>query len=78
MAKKNTKPAAKKRIEKKLFQYKDTAKATEYTVKEPMELLAFLIEEKVKNSRNSIKSVLTRGQVWVDGKNIKQHNYLLS
>ncbi len=78
MAKRNTKPAAKKRIEKKSFQYKDATKATEYTVKEPMELLAFLIEEKVKNSRNSIKSVLTRGQVWVDGKNIKQHNYLLS
>ncbi|MCA9766670.1 MAG: RluA family pseudouridine synthase [Carnobacterium sp.] len=78
MVKRNPKPTNKKRIEKKSFQYKDTVKATEYTVKEPIEMLEFLIEEKVKNSRNSIKSVLTRGQVWVDGKNIKQHNYPLS
>lgn len=53
------------------------SKTKDYLVKEPTELLPFLLQEKVKNSRNSVKSVLTRGQVWVDGKNIKQHNHPL-
>ncbi|WP_342515062.1 RluA family pseudouridine synthase [Sporosarcina sp. FSL K6-1522] len=48
-----------------------------YTVKEPMELLPFLLENMKKNSRNSVKSILTRGQVSVDGKMVKQHNHPL-
>lgn len=50
----------------------------EYTVQEEMELLPFLLENLVKNSRNSVKSILTRGQVTVDGKMIKQHNHPLT
>ncbi|MCG7335697.1 RluA family pseudouridine synthase [Sporosarcina sp. ACRSM] len=49
----------------------------EYTVQEEMELLPFLLKMLVKNSRNSVKSMLARGQVTVDGKMSKQHNHLL-
>ncbi len=48
-----------------------------YTVAESTELLPFLLEMMTKSSRNSVKSVLTRGQVAVDGKMVKQHNHLL-
>ncbi len=48
-----------------------------YTVKESVELLPFLLEVMTKGSRNSVKSILTRGQVTVDGKMIKQHNHPL-
>ncbi|MBE1554218.1 RluA family pseudouridine synthase [Sporosarcina limicola] len=48
-----------------------------YKVEEPIELLPFLIKMMTKSSRNSVKSVLTRGQVTVDGKMIKQHNHPL-
>lgn len=48
-----------------------------YTVEESTELLPFLLEMMTKSSRNSVKSVLTRGQVAVDGKMVKQHNHLL-
>jgi 23S rRNA pseudouridine1911/1915/1917 synthase len=49
----------------------------EYTVQEEMELLPFLLKMMAKTSRNSVKSILARGQVTVDGKMSKQHNYLL-
>ena len=49
----------------------------EYTVQQGMELLPFLLERMTKSSRNSVKSVLTRGQVTVDGKMVKQHNHQL-
>ncbi|MET3657771.1 RluA family pseudouridine synthase [Sporosarcina psychrophila] len=48
-----------------------------YTVKEPMELLPFLLEMMSKSSRNSMKSILTRGQVTVNGKMVTQHNHPL-
>lgn len=48
-----------------------------YAVKEPMELLPFLLKEMTKSSRNSVKSILTRGQVTIDGQMVKQHNYSL-
>lgn len=73
--KKNSRQPARKR--KETTNQTSTAKTTNYVVKEPIELLAFLLQEKVKNSRNSVKSVLSRGQVIVDGKVIKQHNYPL-
>lgn len=50
---------------------------TIYTVEEPIELLPFLLKVMNKSSRNSVKSVLTRGQVTVDGKMVKQHNHPL-
>ncbi|ALV22678.1 RluA family pseudouridine synthase [Carnobacterium antarcticum] len=73
--KKNSRQPARKR--KETTKQPSNAKTTNYVVKEPTELLAFLLQEKVKNSRNSIKSVLSRGQVIVDGKSITQHNYSL-
>ncbi|MCI3027893.1 RluA family pseudouridine synthase [Desemzia incerta] len=61
---------------------KKTAKKKEgkvnLVVKEETELLDFLLNQKVKSSRNSIKSVLSRGQVTVDGKVVKQFNYTLT
>lgn len=56
---------------------KNKQSSMEFVIKEEMELLDFLLENKVKSSRNSIKSVLSRGQVVVDGKIVKQFNYLL-
>lgn len=56
---------------------KNKQSSVEFVIKEEMELLDFLLENKVKSSRNSIKSVLSRGQVVVDGKIVKQFNYLL-
>ncbi|WP_301107770.1 RluA family pseudouridine synthase [Sporosarcina sp.] len=50
---------------------------TEYTVQEQVELLPFLLQVMSKSSRNSVKSVLTRGQVMVDGVMITQHNHSL-
>lgn len=49
----------------------------EFTIEKESELLAFLLDNKVKSSRNSIKSILTRGQVSVNGKVVTKHNYLL-
>lgn len=51
---------------------------TEHTIKETTELLPFLLETLKANSRNSVKSILTRGQVTVDGKKITQHNHPLN
>lgn len=51
---------------------------TNYTVEEESELLPFLLQSMSKNSRNSVKSILTRGQVTVDGKLVKQHNHPLT
>lgn len=50
---------------------------TSYTVEEPTELLAFLLQTITNKSRNSVKSLLTRGQVHVDGEIITQHNHPL-
>ncbi|WP_041075859.1 RluA family pseudouridine synthase [Bacillus sp. OxB-1] len=51
--------------------------AQQYTVEEKMELLSFLLGCMKKSSRNSVKSVLARGQVTVDGKVVTQYNHLL-
>ena len=48
-----------------------------YTVKKSMELLPFLLEMMSKSSRNSVKSILTRGQVTVNGKMVTKHNHPL-
>lgn len=49
----------------------------EFIIEKESELLTFLLDKKVKSSRNSIKSILTRGQVAVDGKVVTQHNRIL-
>jgi len=51
---------------------------TNYPVEEESELLPFLLQSMSKNSRNSVKSILTRGQVTVDGQLVKQHNHPLT
>ncbi|MDN4606912.1 RluA family pseudouridine synthase [Sporosarcina highlanderae] len=48
-----------------------------FQVTEEAELLPFLLENLKKNSRNSIKSMLTRGQVSVNGQTITKHNHKL-
>ena len=54
-----------------------TFRETEYIVKEDIELLPFLLQTLNNQSRNSVKSILTRGQVSVDGKVITKHNHPL-
>lgn len=48
-----------------------------YEMKEEMELLLFLREAMSHRSRNSVKSILARGQVKVDDYIVTQFNYLL-
>lgn len=48
-----------------------------YTVKEQTELLPFLLETMTNRSRNSVKSILTRGQVTIDDHIETKHNYSL-
>lgn len=48
-----------------------------YTVKEQMELLPFLLEAMENRSRNSVKSILARGQVSVNDRSTTKHNYQL-
>ncbi len=50
---------------------------TEYVSTEKIELLPFLLQTLNNQSRNSVKSILTRGQVSVDGKVITKHNHPL-
>lgn len=46
-------------------------------VKNKMELMKYLIENLKKQSRNNIKTLLSKEQVTVNGKIVKQFNYLL-
>ncbi|AIQ34323.1 pseudouridine synthase [Paenibacillus sp. FSL R5-0345] len=48
-----------------------------FTVNEPSELLAFLLSHITGRGRNAIKSILSRGQVAVNGKVVTQHNFQL-
>lgn len=48
-----------------------------YPVNEPTELLTFLLNSISNLSRNSIKSLLARGQVIVDGKVVTAYNHML-
>lgn len=48
-----------------------------FSVNEEAELLPFLLENMKKSSRNSVKSMLTRGQVSVDGRTVTKHNHQL-
>ncbi|WP_054955854.1 RluA family pseudouridine synthase [Paenibacillus dakarensis] len=53
------------------------APAKAYTVSEPSELLAFLLSSISNLSRNSVKSLLARGQVLVDGQPVTAYNHAL-
>lgn len=48
-----------------------------FTVHEPSELLPFLLIHITGRGRNAIKSILSRGQVAVNGKVVTQHNFQL-
>lgn len=50
---------------------------TNYTVKEETTLLPFLLSVITNKSRNAVKSILTRGQVSVDEKEVTKHNHPL-
>ena len=52
-------------------------KEMEYTVEAGGPLLPFLLE-RVRGSRNHVKSLLTRGQVEVDGKTVTRHDHPLT
>ncbi|ETT65287.1 pseudouridylate synthase [Paenibacillus sp. FSL R7-277] len=56
---------------------KPAAAPKSYTVAEPAELLAFLLKTITNKGRNSIKSMLSRGQVAVNGKPVTKHNHPL-
>lgn len=48
-----------------------------FTAKEPIELLTFLIQSMPTRSRNSVKSILARGQVTVNDHIVTTYNYEL-
>lgn len=50
---------------------------TNFTVEEDTTLLPYLLSVITNKSRNSVKSILTRGQVTVDEEKITQHNHPL-
>lgn len=56
---------------------KTPAASKPYTVIVPSELLPFLLSTLTGRGRNSIKSILSRGQVSVNGKVVTQHNFQL-
>lgn len=49
-----------------------------YVVKEPMELLPFLLKHIAGAGRNVVKSILSHGQVAVDGQSTTAYNYPLA
>ncbi|MFT4073289.1 MAG: RluA family pseudouridine synthase [Dysgonamonadaceae bacterium] len=49
----------------------------ELVVTKEIELLPFLLEKRVKKSRNAIKSLLVHKQVIVNKQSVSQHNFLL-
>ncbi|MEK3713328.1 RluA family pseudouridine synthase [Paenibacillus sp. FSL R7-0333] len=56
---------------------KPAAAPKSYTVAEPAELLPWLLKTITNKGRNSIKSMLSRGQVAVNGKPVTKHNHPL-
>lgn len=62
---------------KKTSNYRKDAKQVIIEVKEPEELLTFLLKAMSNRSRNSVKSILARGQVTVDDHIETQYNYQL-
>ncbi|WP_019912848.1 RluA family pseudouridine synthase [Paenibacillus sp. HW567] len=56
---------------------KTPAPVKTYTVAEPAELLAFLLKTLTSRGRNAVKSILSRGQVSVNGKVVTRHDFPL-
>lgn len=64
-------------MSKKRTNYRKGAKSVNVEVKEPDELLTFLLKVMSNRSRNSVKSILARGQVTIDDHIEKRFNYKL-
>ncbi|WP_083442565.1 RluA family pseudouridine synthase [Paenibacillus sp. IHB B 3415] len=56
---------------------KTPAQIKSYTVSEPAELLPYLLKTITNKGRNAVKSMLSRGQISVNGKPVTQHNHQL-
>ncbi|MDO3408726.1 RluA family pseudouridine synthase [Saccharibacillus sp. CPCC 101409] len=56
---------------------KTEAQERSFTITQPAELLPFLLEHLPSMGRNSVKSVLSHGQVRVDGVPVTRHNHEL-
>lgn len=56
---------------------KQQSKALQFKVEEEMELLPFLLKVMSNRSRNSVKSILARGQVTIDDHIETKYNYAL-
>ena len=56
----------------------DPKSIKEFVVKEPIELLTFLLEKHPNLSRNNVKRILANHQVAVDGAPITQFNFMLA
>lgn len=52
-------------------------KVTKLVVKEPVELMTFLLDKLSNRGRNAVKSILARGQVSVNNQVVTKYNYLL-
>jgi 23S rRNA pseudouridine1911/1915/1917 synthase len=64
-------------IKKKLNSSQTPDKITHFEVNEPAELMSFLIEALPSRGRNAIKSILARGQVYVNNKAVTKYNHPL-
>jgi 23S rRNA pseudouridine1911/1915/1917 synthase len=62
---------------KKQQSHRSPAKPVVFTVKEPAELLTFLLDNLSGMGRNSVKSLLARGQVSVNDRSLTTYNYAL-
>ncbi|MEK3888017.1 RluA family pseudouridine synthase [Bacillus sp. FSL K6-3431] len=58
-------------------QIKSNKEAVEWTVIESMELLSYLLLQLSNKGRNSVKAILTRGQVVVNGQVSTKYNHVL-
>ncbi|GGH78267.1 23S rRNA pseudouridine1911/1915/1917 synthase [Pullulanibacillus pueri] len=62
------------------MRYKGTNQAKPNTILEvekPQELLPFLLEKMAHRSRNSVKGILSRGQVFINERSITRHDHQL-
>ncbi|AQP53396.1 RNA pseudouridine synthase [Vagococcus penaei] len=66
-----------KKQSKKITKVNQKNRPMDYEVKVAGELLPFLRDTLTHHSRNSVKSILTRGQVSVDGQVVTKHNHVL-
>lgn len=62
---------------KQPFQKKQKENTKQWTVTAEQELLVYLLEQLSGKSRNSVKSILTRGQVLVNSHVVTKHNHPL-